>query len=414
MTQDLTHRLTRMTGRDPHESHRAATPLELLYDLTFVIAFGLAADELAHALAADHLGVGLGGFAFAMFSVMWAWIQYTWFASAFDTDDWICRLMVMVQMLGVVILALGLPDLFASLEHGEHFDNRVMVLGYVVMRVAMVALWLRVARADPAHRRTALIYVGTIVVSQVIWCYIALAHLTIGTTLLVMVPALLIETGGPVLCERLPVAQRIPWHAHHIAERYGLFVIIALGEGLLGTVAALSAIVGPDGPGWSWDVAVLGFAGVALTFGMWWIYFVLPNGELLHRHRTRGVAWGSSHLPIMAALVAVGAGLHVAAYFVEHHSELSSFETVMAVLVPLAAYLLGVYVLYTFLTLTFDPFHLLMLAITAAVLVAGALMARAGVSIEWCLLVLAATPWVTIVGYETIGHRHNEAVVAAG
>ena len=85
-----------MTGRDPHETHRAATPLELLYDLTFVIAFGLAADELAHALAADHIGVGLGGFAFAMFAVTWAWIQYTWFASAYDTDDWICRLMVMV------------------------------------------------------------------------------------------------------------------------------------------------------------------------------------------------------------------------------------------------------------------------------------------------------------------------------
>ena len=175
MTQDLAHRLTRMTGRDPHESHRAATPLELLYDLTFVIAFGLAADELAHALSADHLAVGLGGFAFALFSVTWAWIQYTWFASAFDTDDWLCRVMVMVQMLGVVILALGLPDMFASLEHGEHLDNRVMVLGYVVMRVPMVALWLRAALADPDHRRAPLIYVVTIVVSQTIWCYIALA-----------------------------------------------------------------------------------------------------------------------------------------------------------------------------------------------------------------------------------------------
>jgi low temperature requirement protein LtrA len=414
MAQDRTHRLTRMTGRDPHESHRAATPLELLYDLTFVIGFGVAADELAHALAADHVAVGLGGFAFAMFAVVWAWIQYTWFASAYDTDDWICRLMVMVQMLGVVILALGLPDMFASLEHGDRLDNRVMVLGYVVMRVPMVAMWLRAARADSTHHRAPMVYVATIVVSQVIWCWIALAEMSIRTTFLVMIVPLLIELGGPLFGERMASDQRIPWHAHHIAERYGLLVIIALGEGLLGTVAALSAIVGPGGPGWTWDVAVISFAGVALIFGMWWIYFVLPSGDLLERHRGRGLLWGYSHFPLLAALVAVGAGLHVAAYFVEHHSELGIFATVLTVAVPLAAYVLGVFALYALITLTFDPFHLVLLAVTAAVVVAGVLMAQAGVSLEWCLLVLAATPWVTVVGYETIGHRHGEAVLAAG
>ncbi|UUZ57758.1 low temperature requirement protein A [Nocardioides sp. B-3] len=297
MTQDLTHRLTRMTGRDPHESHRTATPLELLYDLTFVIAFGLAADELAHALAADHPAVGLGGFAFAMFAVTRAWIQYTWFASAYDTDDWVCRLMVMVQMLGVVIPALGLPAMFASLEHGEHLDNRVMVLGYVVMRVPMVAMWLRAARASDTGSRAPHVYVVTIVCSQLIWCWIALADLSIRETLPVMIVPLLIELSGPAFGERLATEHRIPWHAHHLAERYGLLVIIALGEGLLGTVAAISAIVGPDGPGWTWDVAVIGFAGVAMTFGMWWIYFVLPNGDLLHRHRGRGLASGLHPLP---------------------------------------------------------------------------------------------------------------------
>ncbi|WP_442940272.1 hypothetical protein [Nocardioides sp. B-3] len=116
----------------------------------------------------------------------------------------------------------------------------------------------------------------------------------------------------------------------------------------------------------------------------------------------------------MAALVAVGAGLHVAAYYVQHHSELGIFETVLTVAIPLSAYVPGVFVLYTILTFSFDPFHLLLLVVTAAVLVAGVLMARAGVSLEWCLLVLSATPWVTVVGYETIGHRHNEAVPAGG
>ena len=138
-----------MLGRDPGEPHRAATPLELLFDLTFVIAFGIAGNELAHFLAEGHFGAGIGGFLFAIFGIAWAWINFSWFASAYDTDDWVFRLPTMVQMVGVLIFALGLPAMFASLEHGAHVDNSVMVLGYVVMRVPMVVQWLRAARAGP-------------------------------------------------------------------------------------------------------------------------------------------------------------------------------------------------------------------------------------------------------------------------
>src|SRR6185312_4902163 len=63
----------------------------------------------------------------------------------FDTDDWKYRVTTLVQMVGVIILALGLPPMFASIDHGT-LDNGVMVLGYVVMRLAMVAQWLRAAR----------------------------------------------------------------------------------------------------------------------------------------------------------------------------------------------------------------------------------------------------------------------------
>ena len=124
-----------MGGRDPHQAHRTATPLELLFDLTFVVAFGIAADELAHFLAEGHVPAGLVGFGFATFAISWAWIQFSWFASAYDTDDWIFRLSTMVQMVGVLILALGFPDMFASIDHGDTVDNTVMVAGYLVMRV---------------------------------------------------------------------------------------------------------------------------------------------------------------------------------------------------------------------------------------------------------------------------------------
>ncbi len=82
MVEYRSPRRVRMGGRDTAEAHRAATPLELLFDLTFVIAFGAAANELAHELAEGHIGAGLLGFGFATFGVAWAWINFSWFASA--------------------------------------------------------------------------------------------------------------------------------------------------------------------------------------------------------------------------------------------------------------------------------------------------------------------------------------------
>src|ERR1700746_2148454 len=105
----------RMTGRDPHEAHRAATPLELLFDLTFATSFGLAASEAASVLAGGHVITGLVGFGFASFAICWAWINFSWFSSAYDTDDWLFRIVTMVQMVGVLVLAAGVPRMFASI-----------------------------------------------------------------------------------------------------------------------------------------------------------------------------------------------------------------------------------------------------------------------------------------------------------
>ena len=142
-------RRRRFTGRDPEEGHRASTPLELLYDLTIVVAFGVAAEELAPTKRAEgHYGAGLAGFALGAFSVSWAWVNYSWFASAYDTDDWVFRLATMVQMAGVIVLPLGLAPMFESIDEGGTVDNTVMVAGYVVMRVALVFLWWQVSRHD--------------------------------------------------------------------------------------------------------------------------------------------------------------------------------------------------------------------------------------------------------------------------
>ena len=89
-----------MTGRDPNESHRAATPVELLLDLTFVVTFGLAADQLAHFLAEGHFLAGFSGFVFAIMAVTWAWMNCTSFALAYDMDDWASRASTMVRTVG--------------------------------------------------------------------------------------------------------------------------------------------------------------------------------------------------------------------------------------------------------------------------------------------------------------------------
>jgi low temperature requirement protein LtrA len=279
----LAHRVTRMTGRDPNEPHRAATPLELLFDLTFVVGFGVAAEQLAHLLAEGHLASGLIGFGFAMFAVCWAWINFSWFASAYDTDDWPFRVTTMVQMVGVLIFTLGLPDLFRSIDEGHHVDNRVMVAGYVVMRVAMVFQWLRAATQDPARRSACRTYATTILVAQVGWFLLLLAETSVVGFFLLAVPLILIELAGPWIAETRKGGT--PWHAHHIAERYGLLAIIALGEGVIGTVASLAAVV--EHQGWTLDAALVGVAGTGLTFGMWWTYFLIPSARILAANRER-------------------------------------------------------------------------------------------------------------------------------
>ena len=398
-----------MDGRDPHEAHRTATPLELLFDLTFVVAFGIAADELAHYVVEEHFKAGLLGFALATFAIIWAWINFSWFASAYDTDDWVYRLTTMVQMVGVIVLALGLPAMFKSIDEGATVDNRVMVAGYVVMRVAMVFQWARAARQDPPRREACRTYIVAIVVAQAGWVALLIANTSIAVTFVFVGLLTLVECAGPWIAETRKGGT--PWHAHHIAERYGLLVIIALGEGVIGTIASLTALVGPEGVGWSVDAALVAIAGTALTFGMWWIYFIVPSAQILHVHRRLSFRWGYGHIPLIGAVVATGAGLHIAAYYIEEESELDAAATVLCVVIPVAVYILGVFVIYTVLARTLDRFHLVLLACTAVFLAAPLVLAAAGAAMAWCLIVLALSPWVTVVGYELRGHAHNARVL---
>lgn len=393
-----------MRGRDPHEAHRVATPLELLFDLTFVIAFGLAASQFAHAIADAHFKTALIGFGFSAFAICWAWINFSWFASAYDTDDWVFRVVTMVQMIGVVILAIGLPRLFASIERGVFLDNSVMVLGYVIMRVAMIFQWLRAAKQDPARRRACLTYVKAISIAQIGWIVLIFVDLSIGVTFIFTTLLTLVELAGPYLAEKKDGGT--PWHVHHIVERYSLFAIIALGEGIIGTVATLSAVI--EGTGWTVNAALVVIAGMGLTFGMWWVYYMMPSAEILHIQRRKSFAWGYSLIFVIASIVATGAGLHVAAYFIEGKAKIGPLATVLSVAIPFSVYLGMIYALYAYLVGEFDRFHVWLLSGTAAVIAVAIIAAVVGVSMAFCLIILMLAPVVTIVGYELVGHAHKQ------
>jgi low temperature requirement protein LtrA len=406
--EGLAHPLRRMAGRDPHEPHRVATPLELLFDLTFVIAFGVAASQLAHSLASGHVGAGLAGFVFATFSVCWAWINFSWFASAYDTDDWVYRLTTMLQMVGVLVLALGIPPVYSSIADGRHVDNRALVAGYVVMRVAMVIQWLRAASQDRARKSACLTYATAITVAQVGWVMIAILNSSLGVTFLLVAVMVAIELSGPLLAEKRKGGT--PWHAHHIAERNGLLTIIALGEGVVGTVASLSAVVAEQG--WTTDAVLVAIAGTGLTFGMWWVYFVVPAADLLHAHRERSFGYGYLHIMVFASIVATGAGLHAAADYIEHRSALDSVGTVLAVAVPVGVYIASVWGTYLLLTRAWDGFYASVVLVTMSVLGLAVGLASAGVPMPLCLLVVTAAPAAVVASFEAHGHRRTARALA--
>ncbi|WP_275776704.1 low temperature requirement protein A [Paenarthrobacter sp. Y-19] len=404
-TNPLRHALSRMGGRDPHEKHRTATPLELFFDLTFVIAFGVAGNQFAHAVAEAHVGPGLLGFCYAMFAVIWAWVNFTWFASAYDTDDWVFRVVTMVQMVGVLILAMGIEPMFHSLVEGDHVNNVAILIGYIIMRVALIFQWLRAARQDPERRETCLRYAKYLALVQVGWVVALVIETDVLTTFLLAAPLFVLEMSVPGLAER---KARTPWHAHHIAERYGLLAIIALGECLVGAIETLRAIVALHG--WTLDAALVGFSGTGLAFAMWWIYFILPSGPALHFQRHRSWVFGYGHMFIFAAIAATGAGLHIAAYFIDHEANISGAAAVASIAIPIVLFKVSLTTLYG---IMLNPDRELLWSTAVVVLgLAGSIgMAAAGASVPLCMLEMMLALGLSIAYDERRGHKGRAAAL---
>ena len=323
-----------MRGRDPREPHRAATPLELLFDLCFVVAVAQAAGSLHHDLADGQLVHGLVSYIIVFFTIWWPWMNFTWFASAYDTDDVPYRLLTFVQIAGVLVVAAGVPRVFESL------DFSIVVTGYVIMRTALVAQWLRAAREDPVGRPVALRFAMAIGFIQLLWVVRLGIGAPLGPVLIWVLGA--VELLIPWWAERS--GRPTPWHPDHIAERYGLFTIIVLGECVLAATTAIQTAL--DVSGISSALIAVSIGGLLIVFAMWWSYFKAPAAIGSLTELRWQIAWGYGHYVIFAAVAAMGAGLQVAVDAVAQPTRIASVTAALTVAVPTAIYLIAIAVLH--------------------------------------------------------------------
>jgi len=343
-----------MLARDPDEPHRAASSLELLFDLVFVVAVSQASGALHHLWEEQHFAEGLAAYAMVFFAILNAWINFTWFASAYDTDDWLYRLTTFVQMAGALTIAAGARG--AMLEH----DFRPIVVGYVIMRMAMASQWVRAAISDTEYRGTCLRYAGGIVTVQVLWVLWAVA----GFPLWVFPVLAALDLAVAPFAEHHRVTT---YHPSHIAERYGLFTLIVLGESIL---AVSNSIIGGLSHA---DIraALIAVAACSLTIvaAMWWIYFDRPQRDQPMTPR-RSFFWGYTHYFIFAAAAAFSAGVEVEVAQRLGESHLPPAVAGLTLTVPLAVFLVATW-------LVLDSSHRDSVQAVGTVLLAAAMVAAA-------------------------------------
>lgn len=331
MTTQSRYRLVPMRPRDPSEEGRTASTLELFFDLVFVVAVSTAAVQLHHALSAGHVWDGTASYGMVFFGIWWAWMNFTWFATSFDTDDWLYRVLTFVQMAGVLVLASGIGPVF------EHRDFTVLIIAYIVMRLAMVAQWLRASRWAGPTRRATQIYAAGIAVVQVMWLGSLLLPMDLFYVALVVL--ILAELAVPILAEN---TGSTPWHPHHITERYGLFALILLGESLLASANAIIEAVHDDhdlGP-----LIAMAVLTLVATAALWWIYFWPPHHNAISSFSS-SLVYGYGHFFIFAAAGAFSAGIEAEIDVITGRSELHQPWASFAFTIPLAVFILGIWVL---------------------------------------------------------------------
>jgi low temperature requirement protein LtrA len=276
-------------------SDRRVTFLELFFDLVFVVVI----SQLAHRLAEHPSWPGVGWFVFLFYAVWSSWINGTLYHDLHGTNDVSARVFTFAQMLAVAAMAVYIADVPGGGSTG-------FALGYAANCLLLVILWFRTGLHDPSHRSASVPY--------------SLAYLVAATLFAVSTaiddPArywlwaigLATQVGGLVVGVRRwtpPASQggdAVIATTPSLIERMGLFVIIVLGEVIVGAVDGMAEIAPLGASG-----IVIGLLGVLVAIGLWWIYFDLVSHRAPVSNRTQ--LWVYLHLPLVIAIAAGGAGV---------------------------------------------------------------------------------------------------------
>ncbi len=269
--------------------HRKVTWLELFFDLFFVVSIA----QLAHQLIKHPTCIGLLTFAGLFLPVWWIWIGFTYYNERFESNGLENRLFTFLLMLPVI----G----FAVFSH--HGLEVGFVLSYATARLLLTVLWLRAAYHVSIFRATGIRFAIGFTLSILL----SLVAAVVDTPMRYWIfgAALIIDVLTPLATARHQV--KLPrFSSSKLPERFGLFVIIVLGEMVVGVVNGLAKTEHLTVP-----LFLESVLGVSLGFGLWWVYFDF----IARRPPKVGVGWGFAwaylHLPLVMGIAATGAGVSI-------------------------------------------------------------------------------------------------------
>lgn len=277
---------------------RHATWLELFFDLVFVLAIA----ELAHLLHSDYSWSGIIGFAALFVPVWWLWIDFSYYADQFDIDEGPYRLVMFGVMFGIVVMALSVPEALA-----EGSANFAAV--YTALRLVIIILYMQAWRHVPQSRELTARYVISFSIAFLLW--LASIAVPAPARFWLWAIALLIEiSNGPITYLTI---RHVPTQKSHMDERFGLFVIIVLGEAI---IAVASGVSETD---WQWRSVLTAMAGFLTAVSLWWMYFERADESTINQALRggkmalfRSYIYGYSHVLAFMGIVATGVGIQFA------------------------------------------------------------------------------------------------------
>jgi low temperature requirement protein LtrA len=269
--------------------------LELFFDLVFVVVIA----QLAERLAEHPSWSGVGWFVFLFYAVWSSWTNGTLYYDLHGTDDVSVRVFTFAQMLAVAVMAAFISDVPGPGSVG-------FAIGFAINTLLLVILWFRTGLHDPSHRPASVPYSIAYLIAAVLFATSALADPPLRYWMWAL--GLLVEMVGQVVAFRRwtpPESQggeAVIATTPSLIERIGLFVIIVLGEVIVGAVAGMA-----ETPPLAFGDVLIGLLGVLVAVGLWWIYFDLISHRPPVSRLTQ--AWLWLHLPLVIAMAAGGAGV---------------------------------------------------------------------------------------------------------